>query len=51
LETEFTEVRAKRRIILAMGTVASRPRQWLLLGVLRVPVEDTAFNNQGRFSF
>jgi hypothetical protein len=51
LEAEFTEARAKRRIILAMGTVASRPRQWLLLGVLRVPVEDTAANNQGQFAF
>jgi len=35
LRTEFTEARG-RRIILAMGTVKARPRQWLLLGVLRV---------------
>jgi hypothetical protein len=50
LEAEFTEARAKRRVILAMGTVASRPRQWLLLGVLRVPVEDTAINDQGQLA-
>lgn len=36
LRAEFTEPRAGRRIILAMGTVKARPRQWLLLGVLRV---------------
>ncbi len=36
LRAEFTEQRHGRRIFLAMGTVAKRPRQWLLLGVLRV---------------
>lgn len=36
LRAEFTEPRADRRIFLAMGTVAKRPRQWLLLGVIRV---------------
>ncbi|TCI00835.1 hypothetical protein EJV46_00815 [Roseococcus sp. SYP-B2431] len=36
LRAEFTEQRPGRRIILAMGTVKARPRQWLLLGVLRV---------------
>jgi len=40
LRTEFTEVRRGRRIILAMGTVKARPRQWLLLGVLRVQDND-----------
>lgn len=39
LRAEFTGVRAGRRIILAMGTVKARPRQWLLLGVLRVQDE------------
>jgi len=42
LEAEFTEARANRRIFLAMGTVAKRPRQWLLLGVLRVPATPAA---------
>jgi hypothetical protein len=51
LEAEFTETRPNRRIILAMGTVASRPRQWLLLGVLRVPAEDATLNDQGRLAF
>ena len=37
LRGEFTEMRPGRRIFLAMGTVAKRPHQWLLLGVLRVP--------------
>jgi hypothetical protein len=36
LRAEFTEQRHGRRIFLAMGTVAKRPQQWLLLGVLRV---------------
>jgi hypothetical protein len=36
LRAEFTEERRGRRIFLATGTVAKRPRQWLLLGVLRV---------------
>ena len=36
LRADFTEPRLGRRIILAMGTVKARPRQWLLLGVLRV---------------
>jgi len=36
LRKEFTETRSGRRIFLAMGTVKARPRQWLLLGVLRV---------------
>lgn len=39
LRAEFTEPRHGRRIILAMGTVKARPRQWLLLGVLRVQDE------------
>jgi len=36
LRTQFTQQTEVRRIFLAMGTVAKRPRQWLLLGVLRV---------------
>lgn len=37
LEREYTEPRPGRRVLLAMGNVARRPRQWLLLAVLRVP--------------
>jgi hypothetical protein len=36
LTDAYTGVRPRRRILFAMGTVARRPRQWLLLGVLRV---------------
>ncbi|MFT8246540.1 hypothetical protein [Roseomonas sp. BN140053] len=36
LESTYTQPRPGSRILLAMGTVKSRPRQWLLLGVLRV---------------
>ena len=36
LERSYTDTCEGRRIFLALGTVKRRPRQWLLLGILRV---------------
>jgi hypothetical protein len=47
----YTESRPGRRVLLAMGTVARRPRQWLLLGVLRVAEAPTPGSGQLSLGF
>lgn len=47
LTRSYTSKGPKKRVFLAMGTVAARPRQWLLLGVLRVSIADPNEGGQG----
>ena len=37
LNQQYNNVRASRGLVLAMGTMKKRPKQWLLLGLLTVP--------------
>ena len=39
LERAYTDRGGGRRVFLAMGTVKRRPRQWLLLGIIRIAAE------------
>jgi hypothetical protein len=36
LSTMYNETYARKGVVFAMGTVKARPRQWLLLGVIRL---------------
>jgi hypothetical protein len=51
LEKMYNEDYPSKGMVFAMGTVAARPKQWLLLGVLRLDPLSEAQIRQARFDF
>lgn len=51
LSRMYNDVYPAKGMVFAMGTVKARPKQWLLLGVLRVDQLDEQEARQGSFTF
>jgi len=51
LSETYNEVYPSKGMVFAMGTVKARPRQWLLLGIIRLNELSDDQKRQGSFSF